>query len=473
MTAGGATHRRRAPHPDDERGHEKHERRRGGEERHAKTKAAFRCRGRGRDQRRDGRRPLQRFAQALLQLTDASIAPDRIRVERPFDHAHEVLWHVRPQVTERLTTATSVRLLQLLHRRGDDRVFPGDEVEEHDADAIEIALDRRLLTAEDLGRQIERCPDETAGTGERLAGPEVHEDDAAPGLAHDVLSLDVAVQQPGAVNRRERGADVQSDECRLAGTELAAIGDELLERLASNELGPETDATVVLLGAVDLHDVLVAEPGQTSGLLHHPSLRVTCVGPGLVDMKQLQRDVAVELGVPRAKDVARGALADELEEDETAPSPALRSGRDSGRGLVVGRRNAAVEGSDALDEAEMSNDAALAGRSAGLNRLPIDRVAVRHRCSEIRERAIVGPQRAGPLRVGSIVEMQAVYRHVTTGSRFKTVRTGSGRFKGSDGSEVQGSLESGIASQLRVRPLWEGSPCGPSWGPSYACGIQN
>ena len=225
-----------------------------------------------------------------------------------------------------------MRLPQLLHRRRDDRKLAGDEIEEHHADAVEIALDRRLLTAEDLGRQIERCPDETAGAGEGLARPEVHEDDAAAGLAHDVLSLDVAVQQPGAVYRRERGADIQSDECCLAGTELAAIRDELLERLAPNELGPETDATVVLLGAIDLDDVLMAEPGQTPGLLHHHEPAPRPRRPGLVDMKQLQRDVAVELGVPRAKDVAGAALADELEEDETPPSPARaeRRGRRPG-----------------------------------------------------------------------------------------------------------------------------------------------
>ena len=275
MTDGGATTRRRAPRPDDERRHEQSTSTVAAARNGTPATAAWlRCRGRRRGLHRDGRRPVQRFAQPLLQLADASIAPDRIRVERPLDHAHEAFGHVRPQITQRLTTAIRVCPPQLLHRRGDDRKLPGDEVEEHDADAVEIALDRGLLTAEDLGRQIERCPDETAGAGEILARPEVHEDDAPAGLAHDVLRLDVAVQQPGAVDRRERGADIQSDECRLARTERSAIGDELLERLASDELGPETDATVVLLGAVDLHDVLVAETGQTPGLFHQARVRL-------------------------------------------------------------------------------------------------------------------------------------------------------------------------------------------------------
>jgi hypothetical protein len=57
-------------------------------------------------------------------------------------------------------------------------------------------------------------------------------------------------------------------------------------------------------------------------------------------------------------------------------------------------RDAAVEGRDAVDEAQMSDEASIARRSAGLNRRPVDRAAIRHRGSEIRERAIVSPQRA-------------------------------------------------------------------------------
>ena len=157
---------RRAPRPDKERRHEQDERRRRRQERPAATAAWLWCRGRRCGLHRDGRRQVQRFAQPLLQLADASISPGRIRVQCPLDHADEAFGHVRPHITQRLTPAIRVRPPQLLHRRGDDRKLSGDEVEEQDADAIEIALDRGFLTSEDLGRQIERCPDETAGAGE-------------------------------------------------------------------------------------------------------------------------------------------------------------------------------------------------------------------------------------------------------------------------------------------------------------------
>ena len=56
-----------------------------------------------------------------------------------------------------------------------------------------------------------------------------------------------------------------------------------------------------------------------------------------------------------------------------------------------------MEGGDAVDEAQVADDPAVAARSCGLNRLPIDRAAVRHRCSEVRERAIVSPQQDSQL----------------------------------------------------------------------------
>ena len=43
----------------------------------------------------------------------------------------------------------------------------------------------------------------------------------------------------------------------------------------------------------------------------------------IVLVKQLQRDVAMELGVPGAVDVARRAVANMFEEDETPPPPAV------------------------------------------------------------------------------------------------------------------------------------------------------
>ena len=126
----------------------------------------------------------------------------------------------------------------------------------------------------DLGREIERRADQTVGASEVLAGAKVHEDDAAAGFAHDVLRLDVAVQEARTVDRGKRGADVESDERGLARAERTTRLDDLVERLAADELGPQTLAALVFLGAVHLDDVLVAKAGQTAGLFHDACVRV-------------------------------------------------------------------------------------------------------------------------------------------------------------------------------------------------------
>ena len=168
---------------------------------------------------------------------------------------------------------------QLLQRRGNDRKGARHEVEEHDADAVDVALDRRLLAAEDLGRQVERCTNEAAGTGEVFAGTKVHQDDATAGFAHDVLRLDVAVQQPGVVDGGERGADVEADERGLARAERSARLDDLVERLAAYELGPEADPAIVFLGTVDLHHMLVPQAREAAGFLHDTRVRVAHHSP--------------------------------------------------------------------------------------------------------------------------------------------------------------------------------------------------
>jgi hypothetical protein len=154
--------------------------------------------------------------------------------------------------------------------------------------------------------------------------------------------------------------------------------------------------------AIDLNDVLVAESSQPSGffydarvrLAYDARIRLAYDVPILEE--QLQRDIAMQFGVPGAEHLTGRALAYALEEDETPPPVAVTNrGRDT-RSLDVGGNDgdAAVESGDAVDEAQMPNEAPIASRSAGLSRLPVHRAAIRHRRSEIRERAIVSPQRA-------------------------------------------------------------------------------
>ena len=96
-----------------------------------------------------------------------------------------------------------------------------------------------------------------------------------PLFAHDVLRLDVAVQQAGGVNGRQRRAQVQADQRRFRGTERAARLDDLLERFAAHQLHPQADAAVVLLGAIDLRRrASWRTPREAAGFFEQARVRV-------------------------------------------------------------------------------------------------------------------------------------------------------------------------------------------------------
>ena len=113
-----------------------------------------------------------------------------------------------------------------------------------------------------------------------------------------------------------------------------------------------------------------------------------------VVVEQLQRDVAMELSVPRAMNVARGALADDLEQDEAPPPLAvgrsdlrLSCRRVRSRGCCGAARRCFRRGGG-------DGRCGVRGPEHDLQPRPNRWAAVRYRCSEVRERAIVSPQRA-------------------------------------------------------------------------------
>ena len=74
-----------------------------------------------------------------------------------------------------------------------------------------------------LGRQVERRPCDAAALRnlalDDLSRAEVHQHQPAAGFAHDVLRLDVAVDQPGAVHRGHGAAQLAPDQRGLARAE--------------------------------------------------------------------------------------------------------------------------------------------------------------------------------------------------------------------------------------------------------------
>ena len=80
--------------------------------------------------------------------------------------------------------------------------------------------------------------------------------------------------RPAAWTAASADAEIEADERGFARAERAARLHGLLERLAAHELHPQPDAPVVLLGAVDLHDVRVAHARQPARLLEEPRVRL-------------------------------------------------------------------------------------------------------------------------------------------------------------------------------------------------------
>src|SRR4029453_18764817 len=104
-------------------------------------------------------------------------------------------------------------------------------------------------------RCASRAPQWIALTRPHFARAEVHQNDSPAGLAHDVLRLDVAMNEPRLVYCCHRPAKIRADEGRRVPSEHAALLESLFESEAVDEFHPQSDCAVELGHPVDIHDV--------------------------------------------------------------------------------------------------------------------------------------------------------------------------------------------------------------------------
>ena len=144
--------------------------------------------------------------------------------------------------------------------------------------------------------------------GDELGEAEVEQLHEAVGRDHDVLGLEVAVHDPGGVRLREPvrhlGADVED----AAGCERVALGHQLAQRLAVDELHHDVGQPGRLPDVVDRHDVRVAERGRRARLLREAPEAQRVGGEPLG--QELDRHVAVQLLVVGPPDLAHAAGPD-------------------------------------------------------------------------------------------------------------------------------------------------------------------
>ncbi|MEZ4296707.1 MAG: hypothetical protein R3B70_17195 [Polyangiaceae bacterium] len=154
--------------------------------------------------------------------------------------------------------------------------------------------------------------DRGVAAAHRLGDAEVDQLDALAGGAreHDVLGLDVAVDEAKGVRFGEGAADLGDDAGGAIGLDAALHREELAEVGALDELHREVDEAAVHAVRDDLHRVrvvdaahdggLAAEAGEHAGLAH---------AAGVHD---LHGEIAARLGVAGAEHGAHGALAEAL-----------------------------------------------------------------------------------------------------------------------------------------------------------------
>jgi hypothetical protein len=171
------------------------------------------------------------------------------------------------------------------------RQLPGHALEQQDPQRVQVgaAVDGALEHAGLLGRGVEQRAGHPvvlrAATGDEA---EVDQPGGAVGAHDNVVRLDVAVHQTGAMSRGERPHDVdgQAQHPRLVER---AVAQRLRQRAAVDELQNEVGARGDLADLEDLREQRVADAAQQGSLAPNRGQRRrgVAVDPG----EQLERVV--------------------------------------------------------------------------------------------------------------------------------------------------------------------------------------
>ena len=196
-----------------------------------------------------------------------------------------------------------------------ERHLTGQELVEDAAERVDVRLLVDRLAARLLGRDVvagshDRAGDRHPVDVERMGDAEVGYLRAAVGVDQDVLGLDVAVDEPVLVRKREPAGDLERELDRLAWVKGTFLVEELLQ-VHPVDVFEDDELPTVLLAAVDHRDDV-----RMSELRDRASLAAEAFDVGVVArellVEDLQRNGAFEQLVVRPIDARHATRADEL-----------------------------------------------------------------------------------------------------------------------------------------------------------------
>ena len=208
-------------------------------------------------------------------------------------------------------------------RRGERRAS-GDELVQHDAEAVAIGAAVDAAAARLLGRHVGDRADDHAGAGLGRNGghrvgwhrgrprerrdAEIEDLHVAVRPQHQVVGLDVAVHDRGGVRGRERRGGLNGDVEDLAQRERTAL-QPLAHRFAFDEFGNDEARRLVIADFVDGQDVRMIERRRGPRFLQKPGQPLR-VGAELAS-QHFQRDLPAEHRVGGAIHLAHAAAPEQ------------------------------------------------------------------------------------------------------------------------------------------------------------------
>ena len=194
------------------------------------------------------------------------------------------------------------------HENAGIRAREGRLAHEHlvddEAQAVDVALDRRLLALDPLRRDIHRGRVELGRRAIlfwRARDAEVGDLCVVVRVEQDVRRFEVGVDDALRVRERETIRDLDRDPHGIARLERTRALDPSLERATREVFHDDVRKVVDLTNVVDRHDVRMGDLGERPRFLHEPAAQ-RAVGCGS-RVEDLDRDVAIERGVLRQVDL--------------------------------------------------------------------------------------------------------------------------------------------------------------------------